>query len=120
MSNSISLNKVKYPSDNLRIEDKYNLNNRGIMCSSRHCSHKSKSTKKNCKQTGKLLHLGQNYGFIQYDGLEKTTRPGLIYFYDLDCYGGVDGLEVGEVLEYEVVYNQKSGLFVGKSVGRVV
>ena len=91
------------------------------------------------KVTGPIVMTTENYGLINYD-IEKvtfsqylniqeirnnlssspynlkTTKPGQIFFYNLDFFGDLRKVEENDVVEFDVVYNSRSGIFVAKNV----
>jgi hypothetical protein len=79
--------------------------------------------------TGSISVVGQSYCLINYDITqqdnynieqpEKTTESSSIFFYQLDYFGNHQELQVGEMVQFDVVENLKSGIYVAKNVHRI-
>lgn len=75
-------------------------------------------------QTGTIALVSKTYCLIDYNLPEpylnapniKTTRPGKLFFYQLDFYGNHLSLKVGDLVEFDVVKNNDSGIYVGYNV----
>merc|ERR1719188_458409 len=64
--------------------------------------------------TGKVNLVSDSYCLIDYDILKTgkvteaglTTRPGMIFFYQMDFVGDHRSLVVGDLLQFDVVMNR--------------
>ena len=65
--------------------------------------------------------VAPTYGFINYTASGnneiKTTKPGQIFFYQMDLIGTHPSeIEVGDVVQFDVVKDRQSGFYVAKEI----
>ena len=69
------------------------------------------------KVRGKIAIWSKSYALVEYDGEVETTRDGLIFFRELELRGfALSELNVGDEVEFDVVYNEKSKIYVAENV----
>merc|ERR1712140_32423 len=68
---------------------------------------------------GKVSLITDTYGFVEFTPENNilTTKPGQVFFYQMDLVGAHPSeIEVGDIVQFDVVMDKKSKIYVGKNV----
>ena len=102
--------------DQRKLEDKYVVSYNGVP------DEVGEVLEKNA--AGLVNLVADSYCLVDYDILRTgkvsreglTTRPGMIFFYQMDFVGDHRQLQIGDEVTFDVVLNRKSGFYVAKNV----